>query len=309
MSFKDALAVRPFYAYFCTKIVSTSVKYNVSKEICEQLNLQRQPLVQDEGDSVIVNLYPSPFRMVKVEGGTFLMGAQDKDPDGENYHPLADEDASPVHQVTLDSYYIGETVVTQGLWRTVMGNDDHRFVMGQDDFPAVRINWNECQYFVQRLNQMTKLKFRLPTEAEWEFAARGGNKSRGYVYSGSNELNKVAWSEQSHDKRLHSVKQKRHNELGLYDMSGNVWEWCSDWDGNYPTKEQHNPKGPKSDKFYYHVIRGGSWNDPSWFCYVFQRFANRYDKTWNDCGLRLAMTGEMFCKPIKHLNQLQNSIR
>ncbi len=291
MSFKDALAVRPFYAYFCTKIVSTSVKYNVSKEICEQLNLQRQPLVQDEGDSVIVNLYPSPFRMVKVEGGTFLMGAQDKDPDGENYHPLADEDASPVHQVTLDSYYIGETVVTQGLWRTVMGNDDHRFVMGQDDFPAVRINWNECQYFVQRLNQMTKLKFRLPTEAEWEFAARGGNKSRGYVYSGSNELNKVAWSEQSHDKRLHPVKQKRHNELGLYDMSGNVWEWCSDWMGeNYPKKALHNPKGPNFSPFQCRALRGGSWNANPFHCYVFQRFLGCPEKALGDYGLRLVMT-------------------
>ncbi len=309
MSFTVVLAASPIYAYFCTQIIPMSVKYNVSKEICEQLNLQRQPLVQDEGDSVIVNLYPSTFRMVKVEGGTFLMGAQNKDPDGENYHPYVDEYAAPVHQVTLDSYYIGETVVTQGLWRTVMGNDDHILVLGNDDLPAVSLNWNECQNFVQLLNQMTKLKFRLPTEAEWEFAARGGNKSRGYVYSGSNELNKVAWSERSYDKRLHPVKQKRHNELGLYDMSGNVWEWCSDWDGNYPNKEQHNPKGPKSDIFYYRVIRGGSWNDPSWFCYVFQRFANRYDKTWNDCGLRLAMTGEMFCKPIKHLKQLQNCIR
>ncbi len=275
MSFKDALAVRPFYAYFCTKIVSTSVKYNVSKEICEQLNLQRQPLVQDEGDSVIVNLYPSPFRMVKVEGGTFLMGAQDKDPDGENYHPLADEDASPVHQVTLDSYYIGETVVTQGLWRTVMGNDDHRFVMGQDDFPA----------------QMTKLKFRLPTEAEWEFAARGGNKSRGYVYSGSNELNKVAWSDHSRDRRLHPVKMKRPNELGIYDMSGNIWEWCSDWvREGYPKKALHNPKGPHFSPFQCRALRGGSWNDNPFHCLVFQRFFGSPEKTLGDRGFRLVMT-------------------
>lgn len=267
------------------------MKCDVCKEISEQLKLQRQPLVQDEGDSIMVNLFLSPFRMVRVEGGTFLMGAQDKDPDGENYHPLADEDASPVHQVTLDSYYIGETVVTQGLWRTVMGNDDHRFVMGQDDFPAVRINWNECQYFVQRLNQMTKLKFRLPTEAEWEFAARGGNKSRGYVYSGSNELNKVAWSEQSHDKRLHPVKQKRHNELGLYDMSGNVWEWCSDWMGeNYPKKALHNPKGPNFSPFQCRALRGGSWNANPFHCYVFQRFLGCPEKALGDYGLRLVMT-------------------
>ena len=278
-------------------------------EFQERLNLQIQPFLQKMGSSLYVNLFPVQFKLIEVKGGSFLMGAQNKDPGKENYHPYVDEDATNVHKVTLDNYYIGETVVTQGQWKAVMGEEDCRFDFGDDDYPAVSLNWIDCQNFLKALNKKTGLKFRLPTEAEWEFAARGGNKSRGYVYSGSNELNKVAWSEQSHDKRLHPVKQKRHNELGLYDMSGNVWEWCSDWDGNYPTKEQHNPKGPKSDKFYYHVIRGGSWNDPSWFCYVFQRFANRYDKTWNDCGLRLAMTGEMFCKPIKHLKQLQNCIR
>lgn len=284
------------------------MKQNVSKILQERLSLQIEPMVQRSGSSILVNLFPVQFKMVKVEGGAFFMGAQKKDPEKENYHPYVDENATNVHKVTLDTFFIGETVVTQALWKAVMGEEDRRFDFGDDDFPAVSLNWIDCQSFLKALNKKTGLKFRLPTEAEWEFAARGGNKSRGYVYSGSNELNKVAWSEQSHDKRLHPVKQKRHNELGLYDMSGNVWEWCSDWDGNYPNKEQHNPKGPKSDKFYYRVIRGGSWNDPSWFCYVFQRFANRYNKTWNDCGLRLAMTGEMFCKPIKQLKQPQNNI-
>lgn len=285
-----ALAVHHFCAYFCTLITPAIVKSSLIKEICAQLNLQHQPLVQDEGKFVMVNLFLSPFRMVKVEGGTFLMGAQDEDPDGENYHPLADRDAGPVHQVTLDSYCIGETVVTQGLWRTVMGNDNRILVMGQDDLPAVRINWNECQYFIRRLNQMTKLKFRLPTEAEWEFAARGGNKSRGYVYSGSNELNKVAWSDHSRDRCLHPVKMKRPNELGIYDMSGNIWEWCSDWMGEgYPKKALHNPKGPTFSPYRCRVLRGGSWNDNPFHCFVFQRFLGCPEETFGDYGLRLVI--------------------
>ena len=266
------------------------MKQNISELLQKRLSLQIEPLVQQMESAIYVNVFPVQFKMVKVEGGTFLMGAQNKDPEKENYHRYVDEDASNVHKVTLDTYFIGETVVTQGQWKAVMGEEDRRFEFGDDDYPAVSLTWVECQSFIKTLNKKTKLNFRLPTEAEWEFAARGGNKSRGYDYAGSNELNKVAWSDQSRDKRLHPVKQKRHNELGLYDMSGNVWEWCRDWYGNYSVKEQHNPKGPKSDKSYYRVIRGGSWNDPSWFCLVFQRHSKRYDKTLNNCGLRLVMT-------------------
>lgn len=266
------------------------MKCDVCKEISEQLKLQRQPLVQDEGDSIMVNLFLSPFRMVRVEGGTFLMGAQDKDPEGDNYHPYADDDAGSVHQVTLDSYYISETVVTQSLWRTVMGDDDRVFIFGADDLPAVSLNWNDCQNFIRRLNKMTGLKFHLPTEAQWEFAARGGNKSRGYTYSGSNEMNKVGWTDHSRDCRLHPIKMKRPNELGIYDMSGNVWEWCRDWarDG-YPNRAQHNPKGPASSPYHSRIIRGGSWNDNPWHCYVFQRFLCCPEETVNDCGLRLVI--------------------
>ena len=266
------------------------MKIDVCKEISEQLKLQRQPLVQDTGDSIMVNLFLSPFRMVRVEGGTFLMGAQDKDPKGNNYHPYTDKDAAPVHQVTLDSYYISETVVTQSLWRTVMGDDDRVFIFGADDLPAVSLNWNDCQNFIRRLNKMTGLKFHLPTEAQWEFAARGGNKSRGYTYSGSNEMNKVGWTDNSRDRRLHPVKTKRPNELGVYDMSGNVWEWCRDWarDG-YPNRAQHNPKGPASSPYHSRIIRGGSWNDNPWHCYVFQRFLCCPEETVNDCGLRLVI--------------------
>ena len=266
------------------------MKRDLIKEIQEQLNLQIQPFVQKLGSSLYVNLFPVQFKLIEVEGGSFLMGAQQSDPNEENYHPLADVEASYVHKVTLDTFFVGETVVTQDQWKAVMGDDERCFEFDGDNYPAVSINWNDCQRFIQRLNKMTGLKFRLPTEAEWEFAARGGNKSRGYAYSGSNEMNKVGWTDHSRDRRLHPVKMKRPNELGIYDMSGNVWEWCSDWfEGGYSYKEQINPKGPASSRFNDRVIRGGSWDDNPWHSYVFQRFACRPDETLNDCGLRLAI--------------------
>ena len=273
------------------KIRKVSKELQKSLDILQKsLDLQLQPIVQDEGSSIVLNMCSTTFRMIKVEGGTFLMGAQNEDPLGDNYHPLADEDNGPVHRVTLDSYYIGETVVTQGLWRTVMGDDDCIFMIGGDDLPAVSFNWYECQRFIKRLNKITGLKFRLPTEAEWEFAARGGNKSRGYAYSGSNEMNKVGWTDNSRDRRLHPVKMKRPNELGIYDMSGNVWEWCSDRARyGYPHRALHNPKGPASDPDDMRVIRGGSWDDNPLHCLVFERFLLLSYETLSDCGLRLAM--------------------
>ncbi len=193
------------------------------------------------------------FKMVAVEGGTFTMGATP-----EQGNDAADNE-KPAHQVTLSSYCIGETEVTQALWVAVMGDNPSVF-KGNLMRPVECVSWDDCQEFIARLNQLTGQKFRLPTEAEWEFAARGGNKSQGYKYAGSNTINEVAWycynvPSQSGDTQ--PVATKRPNELGLYDMSGNVSEWCQDLFGSYSSEPQTNPTGPSSG--YYVVVRGGCW--------------------------------------------------
>ena len=186
------------------------------------------------------------FKMMPVEGGTFIMGAT---PEQEK----AESNEMPTHQVTLSNYFIGETEVTQALWQAVMGTNPS-YNKG-DDLPVEQVSWGECLEFINRLNALTGQNFRLPTEAEWEFAARGGNKSGGYQYSGSNHLSSVAWYKWNSDKHTYPVKTKAPNELGVYDMSGNVWEWCSDWDGDYSSANQTNPVGPSTGT--HRVNRGG----------------------------------------------------
>lgn len=198
------------------------------------------------------------FTMIKVEGGTFQMGATSEQ-GGD-----ADSDEKPVHSVTLSDYYIGETEVTQELWEAVMGSKPSKFKGSQR--PVERVSWNDCQGFIKKLNQLTGKNFRLPTEAEWEYAARGGNKSKGYKYSGSNTIGNVAWYDDNSNSQTHNVKTKSPNELGIYDMSGNVWEWCQDWKGNYNSGSQINPTGPSSGSR--RVGRGGSWSDDAEGCRV-----------------------------------------
>lgn len=219
------------------------------------------------------------FKMVFVEGGTFMMGAMDKDEE-------AKENEKPTHSVSLNNFYIGETEVTQSLWMSVMGENPSNFP--GTNKPVESISWEECKDFINTLNNLLSkdlngMLFRLPTEAEWEFAARGGNKSKGYFYSGSNIVGEVAWYVDNSDQQTHIVKQKAPNELGLYDMSGNVWEWCSDWyDAEYySSSPSNNPKGPSSGT--YRVIRGGSWGHYDRFC----RFSYRGRESAENKGIRL----------------------
>jgi len=217
------------------------------------------------------------FTMVAVAGGTFTMGSSASD--SEAY-----DDEKPAHSVTVSGFSIGETEVTQALWQAVMGSNPSYFKGEQR--PVERVSYNDCKTFISRLNSLTGENFRLPTEAEWEFAARGGNRSQGYKYSGSNSVGSVAWYDGNSGNTTHSVKTKSPNELGLYDMTGNVWEWCYDWKGNYSSNSQTNPRGPQSGS--YRVYRGGSWDNSAGYC----RVAFRYFNTpgfWNsNLGLRLA---------------------
>ena len=219
------------------------------------------------------------FTMIAVEGGTFQMGATSEQ--GSD----ARSDESPVHDVTLSSYYIGETEVTQELWEAVMGSNPSSFKGSKK--PVESVSWNDCQTFIKKLNQLTGKNFRLPTEAEWEYAARGGNKSQGYKYSGSNTIDNVAWYTSNSGSQTHDVKTKQANELGIYDMSGNVWEWCQDWYGSYSSGSQTNPTGPTSCSL--RVLRGGSWGIRAGSCRVSFRDFNYPDLRFNFIGFRLAL--------------------
>ena len=219
------------------------------------------------------------FTMKPVIGGTFTMGATSEQ--GSDAY----DDEKPAHQVTLSSYYIGETEVTQALWQAIMGSNPSRFK--GSNLPVEQVSWNDCQEFITKLNAMTGQKFRLPTEAEWEYAARGGNKSKGYKYSGSNNIDDVAWYYGNSGSNTHAVKTKQPNELGIYDMSGNVWEWCSDWMGSYSSNAQTNPTGPSTGSN--RVYRGGSWHSFAGYCRVSYRNFDAPDDRSYLLGLRLAL--------------------
>ena len=219
------------------------------------------------------------FKMVRVQGGTFQMGATSEQ--GSDAY----SDETPVHSVTLSDYYIGQTQVTQELWEAVMGSNPSYF-KGDNQRPVENVSWNDCQEFIEKLNRLTGKNFRLPTEAEWEYAARGGNKSRGYKDSGSNNSDVVAWYGNNSGDKTHLVATKQSNELGLYDMSGNVWEWCQDWYGKYKSNSQINPTGPSTGSR--RVLRGGSWGNRARFVRVSFRNGYAPDNRNDNSGLRLA---------------------
>lgn len=227
------------------------------------------------------------FTMVAVEGGTFTMGATSEQ--GSD----AFEPEKPAHSVTLSSYCIGQTEVTQELWQAVMGSNPSYFKGARR--PVEKVSWDDCQTFISKLNSLTGENFKLPTEAQWEYAARGGRKILDYKFSGSNDIGSVAWytvnsydkGSNSPDYGTHNVATKQANELGIYDMSGNVNEWCSDLLGNYSSSSQTNPTGPHSGSF--RVFRGGSWNYNTRKCRVSYRGNASRGTRNSDLGLRLAL--------------------
>lgn len=219
------------------------------------------------------------FEMVEVKGGTFTMGGTSEQ--GSDAYDFE----KPTHSVTLSDYYIGKFEVTQELWQAVMGNNPSYFK--GNNLPVEQVSWNDVQEFIRKLNQKTGANFRLPTEAEWEYAARGGNKSNGYKYSGSNTIGNVAWYWDNSGGKTHQVGTKTPNELGIYDMSGNVWEWCQDWYGDYSGGSQYNPTGPSSSSR--RVLRGGCWGPSAGYCRVSYR-GNYYPDYGSDgYGFRLVL--------------------
>ena len=217
--------------------------------------------------------------MVHVVGGTFMMGAT------AEQGSAASEYEKPAHQVTLSGYYIGRYEVTQELWQAVMGNNPSNF-KGDSRRPVECVSWNDCQKFIMKLNRMTGKRFRLPTEAEWEYAARGGNQSKGYKYSGGNTLDNVAWYWNNSGSATHPVGTKAPNELGLYDMTGNVYEICQDWSDSYSSDSQINPTGPSLGT--HRVDRGGGWAHGAWENRVSYRSFSNPSEPSRGLGLRLA---------------------
>lgn len=229
-------------------------------------------------EPVLQNALPK-IEMVYVRGGTFTMGATSEQGSDAN-----SKREKPAHNVTLGGYYIGKYEVTQKLWEAVMGSNPSYFK--GENLPVENVSWYDVQEFLRKLNAMTGKNYRLPTEAEWEFAARGGNSSRGYKYSGGNDPRSVAWYD-GNSVQTHTVGTKLPNELGIYDMSGNVWEWCSDFYGDYSSSAQRNPKGPFNGTE--RVFRGGCWYDLVNASRVSCRSGNTPSTRYNDIGFRLAM--------------------
>ena len=253
------------------------------KEIVQGAAIVTQP----SGD-LMCTVNGVSFVMKRIEGGTFNMGAYFHlyKRDMPNFDSSADSDESPVHKVALDTYYLGEMEVTKRLYNAILGSSDNTDI----DLPQSNISWNDCQKMIERLNELTGKQFRLPTEAEWEYAARGGENSNGFRYAGSDNINDVAWYEGNSDSKPHPVGQKQPNELGLYDMSGNLVEWCGDRYGDYPKEKQTNPQGP--DEGTYRVLRGGGWGFVAQRCRVSHRLRANADARSGSYGFRIALSAQ-----------------
>ena len=264
--------------------ITLSKEAMATRNTVAQPTVAQQPVVQatvTNSDNISIPVKDGiSIEMVRVEAGTFTMGATP-----EMEYPLDDE--KPAHQVTLtNDYYIGKYEVTQALWKAVMGNNPS-YSKG-NNLPVERVSWDNCQKFISKLNRITGKTFRLPTEAEWEYAARGGKKSRGYQYSGSSNLSDVAWYEDNSGNKIHNVGSKQANELGIYDMSGNVHEWCQDWYDKYSNSSKVNPTGANSGS--YRVSRGGGWANSAGLCNSSSRVNETPGNRSGSLGLRLVLS-------------------
>lgn len=248
----------------------------------EEKQIYPEPIVN--ADSLQFDVKGVKFKMIKVEGGTFEMRERVTVKSG--FLGLDTKVTNIEQTTTLNDYFIGETQVTQALWTAVIGKNPSYF---KGDFkPVESVSWDDCQMFIQKLDEITGKNFRLPSEAEWEFAARGGNKSKNYHFSGNNDTEKVAWNETNSSVSTHNVATKEPNELGLYDMSGNVSEWCYDWYGDYLNGVVADPRGNKKGSI--RVCRGGNWDSESMACEITSRLAFTPNKRTSVLGLRLALS-------------------
>lgn len=280
--------IEAFIASLCYESISSSVKQPIADEMTfidlhPTDNNEKTQIASSNGEnnrckSFYVN--GVTFRMIKVDGGTFDM----KETVSSGFLGLSTKEI--VQRTTVSDYYIGETVVIQALWRSVMGNNPSKFK--GDNLPVECVSWNDCKKFISKLNSITGRNFRLPTEAEWEFAARGGNNSKNYQYSGSDNIEDVAWYDDNSGYKTHDVATKQPNELGIFDMSGNVCEWCNDWYNKYNSNSQTNPMGPNHGKE--RVRRGGSYLSYSCTCYLSHRNSNAPDVRGNNLGFRLTLS-------------------
>ena len=218
--------------------------------------------------------------MVDVEGGTFVMGCSPEQV-GDCFFL-----ESPPHNVTIDGYSISKYLVTQKLWKSVMGNNPSGF-NDCEECPANNVSYNEVITFIQELNRITGKTYRLPTEAQWEYAARGGHKAIVTKHAGSDDVDSVAWYAGTSNNRIHPVGLKKPNELGLYDMNGNVWEWCRDGFREYTSEDQLNPVGPTVSSSLSRVVRGGSYLHNDRHCRVSNRRISTPDFRSLSYGFRL----------------------
>ena len=291
-----------------TQVDDLQVDATETERIVDEVKSNHDTKKEGNGLDIFPTL--SYDEMVYVEGGEFMMGSQSTNSSSAYYDYEAGSDESPVHKVTLSSYYIGKYEVTQQLWEYVMnysgattdgtifspvasdpwlGDYNPTSSYGKGDYyPAYYVSYDDIvNHFLPRLNKITGKTYRLPTEAEWEYAARGGNKSQGCKYSGSHSIDRVAWYDGNSGNKTHAVATKQANELGLYDMSGNVWEWCSGWYGSYSSSSQTNPKGASSGQ--YRVSRGGSWSDYARYCRVSNRDHFTPSDRYYDLGFRVVL--------------------
>lgn len=243
-----------------------------------------EPTPWDGVQEVTISNNVFTFKMIPVEPGTFIMGAPSTQlGSGTNERPQ--------HKVTITKkFWLSEGLVTQDLWHLIMNNNPSGNAGLNKQLPVEKVSWEDCQTFITKLNQLTGKSFRLPTEAEWEFAARGGNFSKGYIFSGSNDQKEVAWYKTNSGGTTQPIGQKKSNELGLYDMSGNVCEWVSDLYGQYSSADQVDPTGATSGRF--RVYRNGSYQDTAAKCRISYRYPAEPTYKRPFLGFRLALTEE-----------------